>query len=146
MSETLARPALDDRSLYRFWSRDIIRFGDLDRQGHVNNARFATYCESGRVAMLEEKIRPVLGPNESFVLASITINFRREMHYPGEVEIGTRILRLGTSSLSFGQGLFCKEHCAATAETTVVLLDPATRRPTPFPEAVRADLWRLAAD
>ncbi len=41
--------------------------------------------------MLEEKIRPVLGPHDSFVLASITINFRREMHYPGEVDIGTRI-------------------------------------------------------
>ncbi len=138
--------ALHDRGLYRFWYRDVIRFGDLDRQGHVNNARFATYCEGGRVAMLDEQIRPLLGADDSFVLASITINFRREMHYPGEVEIGTRILRLGTSSLTFGQGLFSKDHCTATAEATVVLLDPATRRPKPFPEEVRADLWRLAAD
>ena len=58
-----AKLALHDRGLYRFWYRDVIRFGDLDRQGHVNNARFATYCEGGRVAMLEEQIRPLLADN-----------------------------------------------------------------------------------
>ena len=143
---TDGKPALDDRGLYRFWYRDVIRFGDLDRQGHVNNARFATYCEGGRVAMLEEQIRPLVGSDASFVLASITINFRRELHYPGELEVGTRILRLGTSSLTFGQGIFAKGDCAATAEATIVLLDRATRRPKPFPEEIRAALWHLAAD
>jgi acyl-CoA thioester hydrolase len=146
MSETLAKPDLSDRSLYRFWYRDIIRFGDLDRQGHVNNTRFATYCEGGRVAVLDQQIRPLLAPSDLFVLANITINFRREMNYPGEVDVGTRILRLGSSSLTFGQGLFSKGDCTAIAEATVVLLDPGTRRPKPFPEAARAQLWGLAAD
>ena len=35
---------------------EIIRFGDLDPQGHVNQAVFLTYFESGRVAMFR-KIR-----------------------------------------------------------------------------------------
>jgi len=146
MSETPAKPVLSDRSLYRFWHHDIIRFGDLDRQGHVNNARFATYCEGGRVAVLDQQIRPLLPPTDLFVLANLTINFRREMTYPGEVEVGTRILRLGASSLTFGKGLFSKGDCTATAEATIVLLDPATRRPKPFPDAARAHLWALAAD
>ena len=41
-------PRLDD---YPHRVNDIIRYGDLDPQGHVNNAVFATYFESGRVAM-----------------------------------------------------------------------------------------------
>jgi len=35
-------------------TRDIIRFGDLDPQGHVNNTVFATFFETGRVAFLRE--------------------------------------------------------------------------------------------
>jgi acyl-CoA thioester hydrolase len=33
---------------------EIIRYGDLDPQGHVNNAVFATYFESGRVAVFRQ--------------------------------------------------------------------------------------------
>jgi acyl-CoA thioester hydrolase len=146
MSDAIAKPDLTDRALYRFWYRDTIRFGDLDRHGHVNNARFATYCEGGRVAVIDEQIRPMLGADFMFVLANLTINFRREMTYPGEVDVGSRIQRLGTSSLTFGQALFSKDACTATAEATVVLLDRASRRPTPFPEQARLHLWELAAD
>ena len=34
---------------------DTIRFGDLDPQGHVNQAVFLTYFESGRVAMFRNR-------------------------------------------------------------------------------------------
>ena len=34
---------------------DNIRFGDLDPQGHVNQAVFLTYFETGRVAMFRDR-------------------------------------------------------------------------------------------
>ena len=43
---------LTDRGIFRFWSREVCRYGDTDRQGHVNNAAFATFCETGRVLFL----------------------------------------------------------------------------------------------
>src|SRR6188768_3836777 len=33
---------------------EIVRFGDLDPQGHANQAVFLTYFESGRVAMFRD--------------------------------------------------------------------------------------------
>ena len=30
------------------WTEDVLRFGDTDANGHINNALFATLCESGR--------------------------------------------------------------------------------------------------
>ena len=132
MSETLAKPNLADRSLYRFWYRDTIRFGDLDRQNHINNAVFATYFESGRVIILYGEEYGLIVPDASFVLARIAIDFLGEMHWPGDVEIGTAIARVGKSSIGLDQALFVKGVCVATAENTLVLVDKATRKPKPF--------------
>jgi acyl-CoA thioester hydrolase len=38
-------PSLRDFAVY---SVDKLRYGDTDRQGHVNNAVFATFLETGR--------------------------------------------------------------------------------------------------
>jgi len=42
-----------DRALYTYWHTDRLRFSDLDRQDHVNNAVFSTLFESGRVGVLD---------------------------------------------------------------------------------------------
>jgi acyl-CoA thioester hydrolase len=42
------------------WTSDVIRFGDTDAYGHVNNAVFATFCESGRVHLFRTRLDPTL--------------------------------------------------------------------------------------
>jgi acyl-CoA thioester hydrolase len=111
---------------------ETIRFGDLDRQSHVNNAVFATFFESGRVIILYGEEYGLIVPGAGFVLARLAIDFLAEMHWPGEVEIGTAIARVGKSSLDVDQALFVKGACVATAENTLVLIDKATRKPKPF--------------
>ena len=110
---------------------DSIRFGDLDRQNHVNNAVFSTFLESGRVIILYGEEYGLTVPGTSFVLARITIDFLGEVHWPGEVEIGTAVSRVGNSSIGLSQALFVDGVCVATAENTLVLLDKATRKPRP---------------
>jgi acyl-CoA thioester hydrolase len=111
---------------------ETIRFGDLDRQNHINNAVFATYFESGRVIILYGEEYGLVVPGASFVLAHLSIDFLDEMHWPGEVEIGTAIAGVGNSSIRLDQALFVKGVCVATAENTLVLVDEATRKPRPF--------------
>ena len=111
---------------------ETIRFGDLDRQNHVNNAVFSTFLESGRVIILYGPEYGLIVPDSSFVLARIAIDFVGEMHWPGEVEIGTAVARVGTSSIGLDQALFVDGRCVATAEATLVLVDKATRKPRPF--------------
>ena len=128
---------------------DIIRFGDLDPQGHVNNTVFATFFETGRVMFLREPgnaLRNALHPaGTTSVLARLDISFLREMHWPGEVEIGTGVATIGRSSYTFLQAIFHEGHCAATAHATMVMIDAKTRKSSPLPEAVIARLegWRV---
>ena len=124
-------------------THDIIRFGDLDPQGHVNNTVFATFFETGRVAFLREPGNALSPPGATSVLARLDINFLKELHWPGEVEIGTGIAEVGRSSFTFLQAIFHEGLCAATARATMVMIDASTRRSRPLPDDTRARLETL---
>jgi acyl-CoA thioester hydrolase len=119
------------------WVVDVLRFGDTDAFGHVNNSVFSVLCESGRVHLFRSRLRPTLPAGTIFSIARLTINFRAELHYPGEIRTGTWFTKLGRTSVTVEQALVTKDHVAATAEGVCVLVDGATRRPTPLPDATR---------
>jgi len=140
-----ARPARVLPRLAQFpgQTRDIIRFGDLDPQGHVNNTVFATYFETGRVMLLREPNNLLNPRGATSVLARLDINFLREMHWPGEVTIGTGTTRIGRSSYTFLQAIFQDGQCAATADATMVMIDATTRKARPLPADAVERLERL---
>lgn len=109
-----------------------IRFRDLDRQNHVNNSVFATYFEAGRVVILYDEAHGLIAPGASFVLARLAIDYLGEVHWPGEIEVGTAIAAVGNASLTVRQALFVEGRCVAAAENTLVMVDRQTRRPRPF--------------
>src|SRR5215469_3455179 len=94
---------LEDFPLRTF---DKLRFGDTDRQGHVNNAAFATLLETGRVEMLYGGQTPLSDPGCGFVIARLELDFVSEMGWPGRVDIGTRVHSIGRSSVRLEQALF----------------------------------------
>jgi acyl-CoA thioester hydrolase len=110
-----------------------IRYSDLDRQGHVNNAVFATFSEVGRVAFMYDPAKPLASEGRSFVIARLLIDFRAELFWPGTVEIGTGVVRVGRSSFTLAQGMFSEGRPVATTEATIVMVDKETRRSTPLP-------------
>lgn len=132
---------LTDRAFYRHWTRDRVRFQDLDSLGHVNNVTFAVYAESGRIDWAET-VWPgsVAGNDTCWVIARLEIDFRAQAYYPGEVEIGTRLLRIGTSSCTVGQGLFMGDTCFGTAESVLVWTDIRNGRSVPIPPEMRRAL------
>jgi acyl-CoA thioester hydrolase len=77
------------------------------------------------------------------VLARLDINFLKEMHYPGTVEIGTGVAEIGRSSFTFLQAIFHEGKCAATGRATMVMIDEETRKARALPEDVVARLERL---
>jgi len=124
------------------WKRDVLRYRDTDRQGHVNNAVFVTFLESGRVAILYDPGKPLAPEGASFVIARLALDFISEIRWPNDVEIGTTVTRLGTSSVTLGQGLFVDKRCVAVAETVIVLMDEQTRKSRPLPASARDELLR----
>jgi acyl-CoA thioester hydrolase len=135
---TSSRRPVPRRNDFPYLAPDTVRYGDLDRQNHVNNAVYATYMETGRVLVLRDPALGLIVPDTEYSLARIEIDFLAEVRWPGMVEIGTAITRVGTSSLTFAQAVFAGDLCAANGETVVVLVDARTRRPTPFPADLAA--------
>jgi acyl-CoA thioester hydrolase len=127
-------------------SQDKLRYGDTDRQGHINNAVFATFFETGRVELVYEALQPALEPGHAFVIARIEIDFLGEVLWPGTVDIGTAVSRLGRSSIGLEQALYQNGQCAARAVGIVVLTDTATRRSTPLTAAMRERLQSYLVD
>jgi Thioesterase-like superfamily len=60
---------------------DNIRFGDLDPQGHVNQAVFLTYFESGRVAMFRNEDLGIGVPGLTFVMVRMEVDYMKELHW-----------------------------------------------------------------
>ncbi|HET8727973.1 MAG TPA: thioesterase family protein [Alphaproteobacteria bacterium] len=129
-----------DRGLYPVWVRETIRYADTDRQGHVNNAVFATLCETGRALFLHGSAAPTLPSDRAFVIARLELDFLAEMNWPGEAEIGTAVARVGRSSFRLVHAIWKDGVCAATAETVIVLMNETTRGSAPLPDDLRSYL------
>lgn len=134
---------LTHRESFRHWSPVTIRFGDQDSLAHVNNVALAQYFEVGRTAYVYDMIRKAGCEGKlEFILARLIIDFKRELHYPGAVEVGSRLTRLGRKSLTTGYGIFKGDDCIATSEAVNVFYDMSTRKTVEPPADVRALLER----
>ena len=137
------RPALPDIQDFPVRVPDTIRFADMDRQGHVNNAVYPTYFETGRVGFIYDPDGGLQVEGCTTVLARIEIDFLKELRWPGTVEIGTAIADIGRSSYVFAQAIFCEGICAARARSTMVVIDRATRKARPLPPELINRLNRM---
>jgi acyl-CoA thioester hydrolase len=120
---------------YALWTYEKLRYADTDRQGHVNNAVFATMLETGRVELLYNPDAPLHCEGCAFVIASLQVDFLAEITWPGKVDIGSRVATVGRSSVTIEQGLFQNGLCAATARTVVVQVNESTRRSHPLSDS-----------
>jgi acyl-CoA thioester hydrolase len=118
---------------YPIRSTEKLRFADTDCNGHISNAVFAVCCQNARMEVLSDANRAPVPTGAHFVIARLQLDFLGEMHWPGTVEIGTRVEHIGRSSIVLMQALFLRGRCVARAKSIVVLIDAATRRATPLP-------------
>lgn len=125
---------------------ETLRFADTDRNGHITSSVFAICCQSGRLALLSDPARAVTPPSSQFVLARLVLDYRREMHWPGAAEVGTRIERIGRSSIILAQALFQNDQCVATAQSVAVLMNTKSRRSQSIPVASAEKLRPFARE
>lgn len=128
---------------FPFISTDKLRYGDTDRQGHINNAVFMTFLETGRVEILHKPQSPLYDDNAEFVLANINLNLLGEIEWPGDVQIGTSVIKIGNSSVTLYQQIFQNGICVASAESVVVQMNTITRKSQAISESARVSLSAL---
>jgi acyl-CoA thioester hydrolase len=119
---------LTRRATFDLFTPVTVRFCDTDKLGHVNNVSIVSYVEAGRCELFYKLLQDAGTAVEiDFVLARAAVDFRREIFYPGTVEVGSRFLKLGNRSVTSGYGIFIGDACVATAECVNVFFDMTAR-------------------
>jgi len=134
MSQNSEDIDLRDPDGFQHWVEENIRFADTDAGGHINHTSMAVYVESGRTDLLLSAMSR-RSSDERWLIAHIELDYLAEAQHPGKVRVGTRLLRLGTKSVTFGAGLFLDGRCFATGQSVMVFMrGPNT---APIPEDMR---------
>ena len=134
----LAKP-----NIYPSWTNSTIRYSDLDPNGHVNNGAVNAFFEDGRICFRNEQMLQ-LGDDilAGFVIVKFSANYLAPLFFPGSVDIGTVVTRVGRSSYDLGQGVFDGEKCVATADVVTVFIDSNTKKSQELTHDLRAILER----
>ncbi|SDM85004.1 acyl-CoA thioester hydrolase [Halogranum gelatinilyticum] len=116
-----------------------VRYRDLDPWGHVNNAVYVTYLEHARVDYLDAVLDVEL-EDIDVVVANLEIDYEQSITIDDDVTVAMGVSNLGTSSYTMTYEVRVGDDVAATAETTQVVMDRETGRPTPMDDAHRETL------
>lgn len=128
-------------NIFRFYHPIEVRYGDLDPQGHVNNARFLTYMEQARVAYYKHLGMWQGGSFMDFgaILAEVRVTFLAPIHWGDGLQVGMRVTRLGNKSMTAEYRLENVQDGSDFATSTAVLVayDYHQARTVSLPEAWR---------
>lgn len=141
-------PAVSDDTLGGWPVAEVIpvAWGDMDAFGHVNNAVFLRWYESGRIAYFRQ-IFPDADPSFTRpekigpILARAEVNYRRPVAYPDVVTIEVSVTRIGKSSFTMSYRIKSRaqsDAVVADGEGIQVLYDYQTAEPVPIPDDLRA--------
>jgi acyl-CoA thioester hydrolase len=134
------------RDLYRHFHMMTTRWRDNDVFGHVNNVVYLEYVDTCVNAwLLETGALDVLGGDVVGLAVESACTYFASLSFPGLVEAGLRVARLGNTSVTYEVGLFGEgeAEAAAVASFTHVYVGRETRRPVPLPEGFREALRGL---
>ena len=126
------------RAQFKLWVPITVRWADMDSYGHVNNAVYFTYCESARLAYFER-----FGINDESrypkhhkpALVQANLNFRQQVVYPTELEVGARVPRIGTKSFAIDLVIVYRgtEDVVADGSSVIAWVDYEANRAIPLP-------------
>jgi acyl-CoA thioester hydrolase len=136
---------LDD---YPVVAEVVVRWGDIDLLGHVNNIKYLQYFESARVEYLMRA--GMEAPGEAwrefgFILSSVNCRYKAPVTFPDTLSVGARISSLGDDRLVFQHAAYSHklDRLAAVGEASVVAYDYSAGRRTAIPADLRASFVAL---
>ena len=132
---------------FNFYIPIEIRYGDLDPQGHVNNARYLTYLEQARIGYITHL---GLWDGQSFsqigiILADAHLTFQAPIYFGQPIRVGVRTTRLGNKSLTVEYLIEDSQTQQefARASTVLVTYDYQNHRTIQIPENWRQQISKF---
>ena len=127
---------------FRFFHPIEVRYGDLDPQGHLNNANFLTYFEVGRINYFVEL--GLFKPGQSFfdinvIMAESHVTYRAPVKYGMPVKVGVRASQIAKKTITVDQNIVHAEtgNVLASGYVILVAFDYHQNKSIPVPEVMR---------
>jgi acyl-CoA thioester hydrolase len=125
-----------------------VRFYEADAQGILFNAAYLAFFDTAIIEYLRalpfdwngERARS----NTELHTVRALVDYHAPVRFDDEIEIGTRIAKLGRSSMTFRLSVFPKggDRLLSSGEVVWVNADRATHKSTPLPETLRANVLK----
>jgi acyl-CoA thioester hydrolase len=135
-------------SNFRFYHPVEVRYGDLDPQGHVNNAKHLTYFEQARVAYMIEL--GLFTKDQSFmkigvIVADVHITYLAPVYFGQNIKIGVRTAKIGNKSMTWEQNIVDAETGKelSKGELVIVTYDYETGKTISIPQEWREKIAEL---
>jgi len=115
----------------------------MDAMGHVNNIIYLQYLESARIGFFETRAgwdgRTEGGGRQGPVLVSQAFNYRRQVHYSAELEVGVRCPEIRNRSFVLEYAIFRKgtDELVGDGNSVAVWLDYDANKAVEIPPSVR---------
>ena len=139
-------PPSRDRAAYAVFTDYRTRWMDNDQFGHLNNVLYYSFFDSAINATLIDEFGfdPLADPTVFYVVETGCL-FHAGVSYPAILDIGVRVARLGSSSVSYEIGVFAQgeAEAAATGRFVHVHVDRDTERPVKLSAEQRAHFARV---
>ena len=135
------------RTHYRWFMTCSTRWADNDAYGHVNNTVYYQWFDTAVNAWLVEAGLLDIEQGDPIGLVVETgCSYFSPLSFPGDVEVGIAVDRLGNSSVAYRIGIFGAGSVEASAQGnfTHVYVDRQSRRPASLPGDWRVKLESLA--
>ncbi len=134
---------------YRYAALSRVGFSDTDAQGVVYYGRYLPYFDNARLEYLRHL--GLIGfwqGDPEFVMRALAVEYDAPARFDDLLEVFVRTTRIGrTSVVTEGSAYRVDDdRLMCTARMTLVLIDAATRRPTPIPEAYRIAVAAFEGD
>lgn len=123
-----------------------VRFKDVDKQGHVNNANHITYFEIARVEYFKDVFKNRIDwIKTGMILASTEITYKRPILMEDTIYCYTKIVSFGTKSFEIENVLTVEDGdlkaMCAYGKSTMVCINYETKEtvqvPTDWKDAVK---------
>ena len=142
----MSRPERRGRDAYLHFTTITTRWSDNDAYGHVNNTIYYQWFDSAVNALLiGAGLLDIHHGDPIGLVVETGCTYFAPLGFPGDVEAGIAIDRLGGSSVTYRIGIFAagSDEPAAQGHFTHVYVARQSRRPVQLPDDWREKLLQL---